>query len=572
MDRLFAKSAPVWHTCKKDEFSFFFDLVDSEWEGEITKTPLHRVCSLMRKMDVAFFLREDLLPAGEIAEEVQALALARGENTLKAEAIRFTFFRAIPGIDDWEGLRSKRDEAEKALLGYAVLLKVFGATENGGNVSYILEAVVRTPSKWRDALPAQGVCNYYVHCSRSFPVTVGEKADGGSIALKVWGSFFAQQNGITHVCAHAALRSALHSSPSYDFEGNKLTNGRINTILDLKPGVFENDPDGLNHEQMIKVVKAMGWSAHSANFEGRAPTDYQSFVYPLIESGFSVILGLSGEKSDHVVTIHGHTLNTDRWPLERERRRVSHISTAEWADHFIAQDDNFGMYITLPTDDIRSAIGSCETELVKLSELDQDTRRLWADNGHIVPTLKAVSCLGVVPANVVTLGYRAELLAMKFVSGAFGGTESSNRWFQKLKSQLPAIGSDAKNSLVCRTLSVEARTYAESIRSSLNHPSGEILAKFEACFPSANDRVWVTELTLADLYTGNKRKLGDVVLRANATNEDYQKRQAVAFAWLPGIAWFGQKWRADVEKEWPITSHIPLLRGITNPGCQPDEW
>jgi hypothetical protein len=67
----------------------------------------------------------------------------------------------------------------------------------------------------------------------------------------------------------------------------------------------------------------------------------------------------SNTRIGHVVTVLGHTSNFDRWKPEADRGYGNfplrpYISSAEWCDHYVINDDNYGMYSTLPSEAIRN--------------------------------------------------------------------------------------------------------------------------------------------------------------------------------------------------------------------------
>src|SRR5437899_2939500 len=214
MKDTFASAEPRVIDCRPG-FSLFFDLIRQEC-NDLGHLPLHRICSLMRKMGVQSFTREDLAPNQEIQEEQQSAQVRTNGGAIGLSATRFTFFRHLPAQMDW------RDLTGKECLGYAVLLTL--TLPDNSKRCYILESVVRVPSIWlpaaNGAIEPRDVTNYYVHSCKQFETVVGTSAQ--HFTFEVTGSFFCQQNDLTHVCAHAALRTGINSSPSYN--GTKLTN------------------------------------------------------------------------------------------------------------------------------------------------------------------------------------------------------------------------------------------------------------------------------------------------------------------------------------------------------------
>jgi len=101
MKNVFSKNEPVLVPCETS-YSFFFDLIEKELPGP-NNAPLHRICSLMRKLKVKCFLREELDHDQEIKEEVDALSV-RTDTKITATAVRFTFFRKQPPEGNWQQL------------------------------------------------------------------------------------------------------------------------------------------------------------------------------------------------------------------------------------------------------------------------------------------------------------------------------------------------------------------------------------------------------------------------------------------------------------------------------------
>lgn len=206
MEGAFATNEANLTDCRKN-YSFYFDLVGKEWAGD-NRAPIHRICTLMRKMNVEALLREDLALNEELLSERDAVGI-RLKSSTTATACRITFFRQMPSSGKWQDLR------DEDVIGYAVILTL---VVNGSNFSYIYEAVIRPPSifiqgKWMD------ISNYYVHCAKDFNTIIG--TESANRTFKFPGTFFCQQNGMTHVCAHAALRIALNNWRSYS--GPKIT-------------------------------------------------------------------------------------------------------------------------------------------------------------------------------------------------------------------------------------------------------------------------------------------------------------------------------------------------------------
>jgi hypothetical protein len=480
----------------------------------------------MRKMSAKSFAQEQLVLNQELQDEKEMASICIG-TPVELEAVRLTFFCCMPESERWD------DEllSDAHVLGYAVIVKL--KMPDGRVIkTHLLEAVVRPPSVvLENTGELEPITNYYLHNVKTFKTHIGTSQNHREFSIT--GSFFTQQNYLTSVCAHACLRMAMNSSPLINC--NKLTNKAINDILGVSD--YRMNGGGLTQEQIIEVVKQMGYKCHSANFLKQTDVEYDHFMYPSLESGFPTILGVEwwdkkkNEIVGHVLTVLGHTINSDRWEPEAERGYGSYplkpyIPTAEWCDHYIISDDNFGMYSTLPTDAVRNFIVPTKNP-----------------NRHVS---MAVS---IVPDNVTVPGYAAEQFAVEKATKLINtvGLQAPNKWHDRLKGK----------NLVCRTLLQNKSEYANFIKAQVS----SLTLEQQSCLDSLSEYVWVSEISLPNVYTANKHKLGDVVLRADATPQEHSAGQSLALAWFPGFIQVGPQLNI---KTWGIETHVPLIRNAEN--------
>ncbi|MFH1097394.1 MAG: hypothetical protein ABH886_09200 [Candidatus Desantisbacteria bacterium] len=538
----------------------FFNLIDSIWEGEQwNNAPLHRIFSLMRKMNARSYLQEPLALNTELKEEKE-MAEQRCKGAVDLKAIRLSFFCSFPEDDGWKNEKRLPNEH---LLGYAVVVSLI--LPDNSHRSYVLESVLRPPSvviyNEQDKQPPfiQPITNYYVHNVRKFETVIGTSDNPRKIPIT--GSFFSQQNDLTHVCAHAALRMAINSSPSPMFQNNsKLTNKQINDILkidfsspDKSMGhygeVQPEDRTGLSVDEIEIVVKTLGGRVISADFQRDSSIEYDHFIYPLMESGYPVILCVEGrnaqkgEQFAHAVSVFGHTMNSDRWGPEahqgyRDLPVMEYLSAVEWADHLIIGDDNYGGYVTLPTDMIRNFIVPTKN-----------------------PNLHASYAIGIVPKDVILSGYKAEQVATGIAHDIIcsSALDPAGEWLTRMR--------ESGNNLVCRTLLVSKSTYQEKLDALLGDNLATLPIDIRNEIDSLPDFFWVSEFSLPHIYTTNKHKLGDVLISADALNDPSNALDAFLFAWFPG--YFISS--SDLQpKKWHLIDHVQLLRSSGETGLL--EW
>ncbi|MDI6736723.1 MAG: hypothetical protein QME42_11140 [bacterium] len=427
----------------------FFDLIDDLWLGENpNKAPLHRIFSLMRKMKAKSYLLEPLLLNTELIEEKEmAEELCEGKVDLKAR--RITFFCSFPQDDKWKDSDILPDEH---LLGYAVVITLI--LPNRKCYSYVLESVLRPPSvavwdKQNKQQVFEPITNYYIHNVREFKTMIGTSEQSRIIPIS--GSFFSQQNGLTSVCAHASIRMAINSSSM--FQNIKITNKRINTIVNMDFSSSTRRPLGLTLNEIEMVVKELGGRIISVEFEKDTSVEYDHFIYPIIESGYPVILAVARydfkkrRESVHAIAILGHTINSDRWgPEARQGYRyfpvMDYIPTIEWVDHLIIGDDNYGIYGTLPNDMIRNFIVPTKN-----------------------PNLHVIYAIGIVPQDVILSGYQAEIfatkIAQKIIKSAQSQLSSPEKWLERMY--------DPNSKFTCRTLLKSNLEYLKELDTLLSH-------------------------------------------------------------------------------------------------------
>jgi len=518
----------------------FYQLVD-ELAAQPTanfanaRRPLHRFFSLMRKMSVRSFLREKLQLNAELVEEQDMLVSATG-NAVAVEATRITCFNSRSASLGW----SPEELPDSSLLGYAV---VISAKATNFQMSHVYEAIVRPPMlliapNGRDLFPS-AVSNYYIHNARLETTSIGPRT--ASRILPIRGSYFAQQNAITHVCAHAALRMAVNSSPLFSARP-KLTNKNINDCLKLQ---LRDVPKGLTHMDMKQVIESIGGAVQIANFYIKPSMEYDHFVYPLMESGCPVILNVRGQSFSvphtpqsqeivHALAIMGHTLNTDRWEPEARGgygsyHRETYVPAAAWTDHLIINDDNFGMLVTLPTDCLRNL--------------------LIPDKN---PGLHAAEAVGIVPKEVKLGG----LLAEEWATSVFVRLIDPVKQFNPVPYWLDRL---VKGPLACRTTLQTRDQYISHIEA-MTKLLGKILEPaLKTELQALPYWLWISELTLPQLYTANRHKIADVILNAEADEKMHSSGASLLAMRLPGYWGF---WHTKKNYSFPVTGHTALIAQV----------
>ena len=528
----------------------FYELRDRLFEAASTSSEaFHRFLSLMRIVGATAFLEQELSVQEDIELEYEMRSTSsrcHGEVSFKAHRLIFAW------IDEADAATVDATSLDDDhFVGYCTIVQL--TLPDGMIHTYVFEAIVRPPGRPRfepKFIVRSLSPYYYFHCTKTFAFEI----PGRKNPITIQGSFFTQQNKLTHVCAHAAIRIALNSSSAFTSK-TKLTNRHINEILGLtfeKPesfiGTYSRDKQvkptretGLTKEEIIRVIELFGL-ATILDCQRNTNIEYDHFAYPYMESGWPVLVGLegtdfnTGEQLRHVVSILGHTLNPFQWsPLARRGYgtlpRMDYLSAVEWTDHFIISDEGFGMYQTLQSDSIRNII-------------------VPAKNA----SLHATFVVAITPKEVTFPGWQAESIAANMIRNFVSPARRNHfrGWFKRL--------SDCPN-MVCRTLWV---TRDEHRRELATHDD---FHKFEQSTIEYLDQLpqafWVTEISMPPLYCANGKKLGEVIIRCDGDHTQMKMEDAwnhVAMLWLPGVALFRLPSKDLISISWPIRSPAYMIR------------
>ena len=163
--------------------------------------PLHRLCSLMRKMGANAYMIEYDYEDEEILAEIAALNSGLGEIG-DASIIRLSFY------ENHFDLSTYKDLSETSCMACAILIKYINPNLknlqnfNGHEIKYIYEAYIAYPHESGDC---NCLLNNYFHTGREYEVNLANNK-----CFRIKGTYFCQQNKCTSVCAHSALKMVVN--------------------------------------------------------------------------------------------------------------------------------------------------------------------------------------------------------------------------------------------------------------------------------------------------------------------------------------------------------------------------
>ncbi len=450
--------------------------------------------------------------ADDLCEENADLK-KRFQNFSDSKAFRLSFFSAA-----FHSERELTDIGNSDFIGYAIIK--CDDLPSGFNGTRVYESV----------LPTSRHDNNYIKGEQEWACYIA----GNPMTVK--GYLYAQQNGATNVCAHVALRTV---AARFHKDGD-MTYGEMNRLLNIDVTRI----NGLNQEQMVQILEAAGAHCIKIEYNANDPKTnqlppFQKYLYGSIESGFPAIICFGTSSHNyHAIPVFGHTFNEDTWVPNaaiayfQVGASTRYIPSESWLSTFIGHDDNCGSNFCIPRDYLYTN-KYCDS---------------MSTPGPCVKREERVSCvLATIPKTVKVNPVRAELIGVKYL-------------FEMLK-QLPALSGAwqhrlTQNRLVLRPILVTGPDYADHLSGISDwdnhsiHPAwANIIRKI-----MPNDYLWLIELSVPELFAVNKRKVAEVLVRADA--------QGFVLARLPGYFVLQAKQTPDaptfVFVPSGIQNHVPL--------------
>lgn len=450
--------------------------------------------------------------------------------------LRLSFFTC--GISNEKELDKVESEE---FIGYAVV-KIDTVNQNLKRTR-IYESVVR-PSRHD---------NIYVHGAPEWSCQVGENQ------FTVSGYLYAQQNAMTNVCAHVALRTVIGR-----FLPHEMSYRRMNQLAGFDHSTRKaggNDGDGMDRSEMETILDKAGLKSFIEDYTDAPNKDrppFQKSVYASIESGYPAIIifelrtGLNF--CMHAVPVFGHTFNDDTWVPNAENfyfkvGRAKYIPSESWVSMYLAHDDNWGSNYCIPRHYLHTRGKSRSKSKSKNPKPPLDGRV-----AYVISTF---------PKNIKLKPVAAEVIGMNYLSAIFSQIpDKSGTWGKRLR------GYARISRMVVRLKLVRKNDYIAHLKK-LKDWQGNILNNkwlklLEDTMP--DEYFWMIEMSIIELFSTNKRKLGEVLLRAEKEGDNKQDFKSLFIARVPGYftLFSGCANKVPKFKFFPcaLTEHVPLY------GCE----
>lgn len=507
-------------SCAKP-FSFYHEFIPLYWAvaaTEVAAAPIHRLCTLARKMSVKSFVVEDAIGRPEVAAEIDNLESidAAIEGGVTARAITF--------------LKTEKDESsglpvlsEADIIGQATIITYPTAT--GSDHSFVFEAVFRLCA--RDGEPL--LLNHHVPIASVYDIMVS----GQTVPIK--GSYFCQQNGTSSVCAHSAVRTLLMNHAN-----RRVSIAELNAAWGIDPSTGK-----VRVRDVAASLEGLDLTLTRYDFRARRPADTMSndgiwsLIASLAQSGTPALLVFeTGPKFDHVVPVLGHTLNSDEW---HPQGSLSHLddknqatSSSLWVDHLVINDDQLGPYFCMSR-----------------SGLFEDA---------LTPTaIKPKYVIAMLPQGFDNSPFAAETFARAEFGSLLAKTASTlsekPRWMTLLQS--------TAERRIFRTTLISKEEYLAALQENLtNDDRTQAVAVINEIAEKLPDAFWMSEVSLPNILLANEAKLGEILISTTK-----RPRPEIYAVRLPGVIATLGKDKLEAYP-FPIASHIP----IHAPNHNPNRW
>lgn len=436
--------------------------------GRVMTEPIKRIFSQARMSGYKTLVMEKTNNVGFSKDDDNDLDKA-GIKGAPGYLIRLSFFTA-----SFKSAEDLKNQEDSSFLGYAVVKEIPWDSKT----RWIVFESVTVHSRHD---------NNFLHGERDYTVNICGKF------FSIRGNLYCQQNGLTNVCAHVALRTCISLvNPSGDFSYHSM-----NKILE-DVGYPHGIRQPLEAKQILAILdnQKIPYSMQVYDPKGPSPQiPYQSFLYGSVESGYPALLGFSlDDGSGHIIPILGHTFNADTWVPNAETsyfrigKDTQYVQSESWVSTYICHDDNFGSYYCLP----RQYISSKNPVLVIAF------RPFQAQYDAIDAEAIAADCLYTLVPKI-----KEESSKKDWARRLYDAITTKMGWF------------------VLRTIHMSAKKYIEHVGTLRGWDSKTVPVKLlSALGEMLKGNLWVVEISLPELFPANRRKLGEIILNPLSTGKD----------------------------------------------------
>lgn len=473
-----------------------YEYLESLFDVDGFHDSVHWCFALARIAGAKVVVQEQIEIVGALKESCEAIASIPGAS-LGDVCYRISFWS-----ESFHEAEAIANLCGDQCIGYVLLQKSGYRKRNIPFQWKVWEAVIRSAHQEDWFVCAKGRYDFRVA--------------GNNFAID--GFLYCQQDGITTVCAHVALRSLLSAiSPNHDVRYAEIDKiARQAGEIDLKQGLTVSHIEKVLEEFGRKFgfdyddfyFDPMSDATHgTARDPKRLP--YFRLLHAGVESGrgslfgFSLKLPVAGvEDSQHIIPVFGHTFDGLSWNKSAEDGYFTDcgldrgaLSGNSWVGGLLAHDDNVGANVFLP----RNCVAPCYVS-------------------YVVNILKPgyyVSGYEVEDRAEVDLHeHRQELFAH-----GVGWNSRLNRLL--IDDEAKVVDERPPTRVVYRALALTKDEYVSHLRAMTDWKDqreteeilGQVLERLSPC-------LWVVEFSAESLFCANRRKVGEIVYSSEVFQKD----------------------------------------------------
>jgi hypothetical protein len=507
--------------CQRPFSNFHF--IDSRFGG---CWPLRRILSQVRLLNGKTLILEILNKSKDISEEDEDIKqLCANFDPSKIKTYRISFFSSVV-----KSIKEIESISDKNFLGYAILRNYIIPATPG-----ILDEKKDEFRIYESVMKQSRHDNNYVRQTPTWQCRVDDKL------FKISGHLYAQQNGLSNSCSHVALRAAAGIFQKSDISYRDIN--RVVADYRTRNSLPQKTPNkGLTNKEISAVLESLGAKCFVGDFTGEAQNKpevhYQKYLYGAIESGFPAIVFFGFEPEDsathkselkyHVIPMFGHTFNEDTWVPDANimyfpfRTKTKTLSSDNWLSMFIGHDDNAGSNYCTPQHYL---------EPMRLCPKKNYKERCPSQKGFVA------YAIGTIPAKIEVDPIEAELVAADLLPPVL---ESAPKKYCPWQSRLEIY---LKHKLlVLRPLLISGAEYQKHLRKIRGWDNSKIPENMIESFGVFdNDDLWMVELSVPELFSANKRKIGEILISTNKKLDPTRNFESFCFARIPGCFAFLDK-------------------------------
>ena len=504
----------------------FFNLVESKFSGLFS---IRRLLSQIRVLGGKTMILENIDFSTDIIHENEDLKILLRKE-IDTKLIRLSFF-----TKSFKTIRGFKSTENKQFLGYIIIKKDYFSSNSKLLKIRVYESVIS-----RGLYP-----NNFIRGEQKWSCNIiGKK-------FSIHGYLYAQQNNMTNVCAHVALRTVISR---YHPDGD-ISYRTINELLGIdhihrKLG----NGKGLSTDEMIKAIEHYGANCFVGNYTSNItpPVPFQKYIYGSIESGFpSLVVFATQSSSYHAIPIFGHTFNEDTWVPNAEfsyfkiGKGIKYIPSESWLSMYIAHDDNWGSNYCIPRRYLHTQ-KDCDVIPGTITKCKKEPEGV----AYTISTF---------PKEILMSPIHAEALAADFLFSILQRlSEVTPIWGERLKNY------SEHNLIVIRPILVSNKEYINHLSTIKDWHDNSIKEDILNILTTHlnSSFYWLIEISLPELFSANRRKVGEIIIRSDIKPPHSRSMDSFVFARIPGFVTMYSSGDANNPEfsfiQSGIDSHTPL--------------